>query len=51
MRLGQDDTDLEDARYSAVTPADIKAVAKKYLTPGAFVLAVITPPKDPKTAS
>jgi zinc protease len=46
--LGHDHIDLEDARYEAVTQADIKAVAKKYLTPDALVLAVITPPESPK---
>ena len=48
--LGHDHIDLEDARYEAVTLADIKAVAIKYLTPGALVLAVITPPADSKAA-
>jgi zinc protease len=43
--LGHDHIDLEDAHYEAVTPADIKAVAKKYLTPSALVLATIKPPK------
>jgi zinc protease len=46
--LGHDHIDLEDARYEAVTQADIKAVAKKYLTPDALVLAVITPPESPQ---
>jgi predicted Zn-dependent peptidase len=41
---------LEDARYEAVTLADIKAVARKYLTPDALVLAVIKPPDDSKAA-
>jgi zinc protease len=43
--LGHDHIDLEDARYEAVTLADIKAAARKYLTPDALVLAEITPPK------
>jgi zinc protease len=41
--IGYDHIDLEDARYEAVTPEQIKAAAKKYLTPGALVLSVITP--------
>ncbi len=48
--LGHDHIDLEDARYEAVTLADIKAVARKYLTPDALVLAVIKPPEDSKAA-
>jgi zinc protease len=48
--LGHDHIDVEDARYEAVTLADIKAVAKKYLTPHALVLAIITPPQAPKAA-
>jgi zinc protease len=48
--LGCDHIDLEDARYEAVTLPDIKAVARKYLTPGALVLATIKPPKDSKAA-
>jgi len=43
--LGHDHIDLEDARYDAVTQADIKAVARKYLTPDALVLATIKPPE------
>jgi zinc protease len=45
--LGHDHIDLEDARYEAVTLADIRAVSKKYLTPHALVLAVIKPLHDP----
>jgi zinc protease len=48
--LGHDHIDLEDARYEAITLADIKAVARKYLTPDALVLAVIKPPEDSKPA-
>jgi zinc protease len=44
--LGHDHIDLEDARYEAITLAGIKAVARKYLTPDALVLAIITPPPD-----
>jgi zinc protease len=43
--LGYDHIDLEDARYEAVTRDDIKAAARKYLTPTALVLAEIKPPK------
>jgi zinc protease len=49
--LGHDHIDLEDARYEAVTLADIKAVSRKYLTPGALVLATIKPPDDSKAAA
>lgn len=41
--IGYDHIDLEDARYEAITLADIKAAAKKYLTPEAFVLSVLLP--------
>ena len=44
--LGHDHIDLEDARYEAITLAGIKAAARKYLTPDALVLAIITPPPD-----
>jgi len=49
--LGHDHIDLEDARYEAVTQSDIKAVCRRYLTPGALVLATIKPPADPKPAN
>jgi zinc protease len=49
--LGHDNIDLEDARYEAVTLADIKAAARKYLTPNALVLATIKPPPDSKRAA
>jgi zinc protease len=49
--LGYDHIDLEDARYEAVTLADIRAVSKKYLKPNAFVLAAIVPQGDPKPAA
>jgi zinc protease len=48
--LGHDHIDLEDARYEAVTQRDIIDVAKKYLTPDALVLAVITPPEGKPAA-
>jgi len=41
--IGYDHIDLEDARYQAVTLADIQAVARKYLKPDAVVLAEILP--------
>jgi zinc protease len=43
--LGHNHLDLEDALYEAVTLDDIKAVARKHLTPDALVLAEITPLK------
>ncbi|MGD0813182.1 MAG: pitrilysin family protein [Verrucomicrobiota bacterium] len=49
--LGHDHIDLEDARYEAVTLDDIKAVSRKYLTPGALVLATIKPPDDSRAAA
>jgi zinc protease len=48
--LGHDHIDREDARYEAVTLADLKAVCRRYLTPEAFVLATITPPDGSKAA-
>jgi zinc protease len=44
--LGHQHIDQEDARYEAVTHEEIKAVARKYLTADALVLAVITPPES-----
>jgi zinc protease len=41
--LGHAYTDTEDARYEAVTLYDVKAVARKYLTPNALVIAVVRP--------
>ena len=41
--LGYGNIDTEDAKYEAVTSNDIKAVALKYLTPEALVLAVVGP--------
>jgi zinc protease len=41
--LGHDHIDTEDAFYEAVTGADIKRVAQKYLTPDRLVVAIIKP--------
>src|SRR5204862_6291643 len=41
--LGCANIDAEDAKYEAVTLEQIKAVAQKYLTPHAVVIAVIKP--------
>ncbi|HYV27894.1 MAG TPA: insulinase family protein [Candidatus Eisenbacteria bacterium] len=43
--LGYTNIDTEDAKYEAVTLDQIKAVAQKYLTPDALVIAVVKPPK------
>ena len=41
--LGFANTDSEDAKYEAVTLAQVKAVAKKYLRPDAFVVSIVKP--------
>lgn len=41
--LGYNRTDLEDKEYEAVTLAQVQAIAQKYLTPEAFVVATIQP--------
>jgi zinc protease len=41
--LGYAHTDTEDALYEAVTLEQVKTVARKYLTPGALVIAVVQP--------
>ena len=41
--LGFDHSDRDDARYEAVTLAQIKSVAQKYLRPDAFVVSVARP--------
>ena len=41
--LGYAHTDTEDARYEAVTLDQVKAVAQKYLTPDALVIAMVKP--------
>jgi len=40
---GYQHTDAEDAQYEAVTLKEVQAVARKYLRPDAFVVAVIKP--------
>ncbi|HXR03330.1 MAG TPA: pitrilysin family protein, partial [Verrucomicrobiae bacterium] len=44
--LGYQRTELDDAKYEAVTLDQIKAVAQKYLKPDALVVAVVKPEKD-----
>ncbi|MGY8652181.1 MAG: M16 family metallopeptidase [Verrucomicrobiia bacterium] len=39
--LGFDRADSDDARYEAVTLAEIKAAAKKYLTPDRFSVSIV----------
>ena len=41
--LGYAHTDIEDALYEAVTLEQVKAVARKYLTPDALVIAMVRP--------
>src|ERR1035437_3499555 len=41
--LGFSHTDTEDALYEAVTLEQVKAVARKYLTPDALVVAMVRP--------
>jgi zinc protease len=41
--LGYQHSDFEDAEYEAVTLDQVKAVAQKYLSPSAFVMATIAP--------
>ena len=41
--LGYANNDAEDAKYQAVTLDQVKAVAQKYLTPGAVVISVVKP--------
>jgi len=41
--LGYQRTDLDNARYEAVTLEQTRAVAQKYLKPGAMVVAVVKP--------
>jgi zinc protease len=41
--LGYAYTDTEDALYEAVTLDQVKSVARKYLKPGALVIAVVRP--------
>jgi zinc protease len=41
--LGYQRTDLDDAKFEAVTLEQVKAVAQKYLKPDAFVISVVKP--------
>jgi zinc protease len=41
--LGYAHTDIEDAKYEAVTLEQTKTVAQKYLTPDALVIAIVKP--------
>jgi zinc protease len=41
--LGFQRTDLDDAKFEAVTLEQVKAVAQKYLKPDAFVVSVVKP--------
>jgi zinc protease len=41
--LGYQRTDLDDAKFEAVTLEQVKAVAKKYLKPDTFVVSVVKP--------
>ncbi|MCX6905300.1 MAG: pitrilysin family protein [Verrucomicrobia bacterium] len=43
--LGYGHSDEDDARFEAVSLEQVKAAAKKYLTPGAMVISVIKPGK------
>ena len=47
--LGFAHSDMDDARYEAVTLAEIKTVARKYLTDEAMVISVVRP--DGKSAT
>ena len=41
--LGWQRTELDDVKYEAVTLAQVKAAAQKYLQPGAFVVSIVRP--------
>ncbi len=41
--LGWQRADLDDAKYEAVTLEQTKAIAQKYLKPGAFVVSIVKP--------
>src|SRR5205809_1781335 len=44
--LGYAFSDSEDAKYDAVTLDEVKAVAQKYLSPEALVIAIVRPEKS-----
>jgi predicted Zn-dependent peptidase len=41
--LGYQRTELDDAKFEAVTLEQVNAVAQKYLKPDAFVVSVVKP--------
>ena len=41
--LGYQHSELDDAKFEAITPGQIKAVAQKYLRPDGFVVSVVKP--------
>jgi predicted Zn-dependent peptidase len=43
--LGWQRWELDDAKYDAVTLAQVKAAAQKYLKPDAFVISIVKPEK------
>jgi predicted Zn-dependent peptidase len=45
--LGYAHSDTDDARYDAVTLEQIKAIARKYLLPGALVISLVQPDSQP----
>lgn len=45
--LGYANFDTEDAKFEAVTHADVLAAARKYLSPDGFVVATIRPATNP----
>jgi zinc protease len=49
--LGYAYTDTEDARYEAVTLNQVKAVAAKYLLPGALVISLVQPAAQSSSSS
>jgi zinc protease len=47
--LGYAQSETDDARYEAVTLADVLAVARKYLTLDAMVISVVRPEEAAQT--
>jgi zinc protease len=43
--LGYQRTELDDAKYEAVTLEQVKAAAQKYLKPDGFVVSIVKPEK------